>query len=173
MNPVSQQELLTLLDDAELVSGGVPGIELMLARVVDIIGRALTDPGSIEVQELDAILTAARETAEYRALLQLGDPYAEARARCVDIWTRLREELLDRPGPVPNELPGSWSPGDGIRAARRGAGLTQAQLADKLEVNQTTVARWEAGVLAPNHRHRSRLADLLGGRPADYEERSA
>lgn len=33
-----------------------------------------------------------------------------------------------------------------------------------------TVSRWERGLRAPSRRHRHRLAEVLGGTPADYEE---
>lgn len=56
-----------------------------------------------------------------------------------------------------------------IRTARLGIGLTQLQLARELGVNRTTVVRWETGILAPTPRHRSRLAERLGGHPTDYE----
>ena len=148
----------------------------MRDRVLEVIRRALADRSSVEVGELDAILTAARETGEYRARHQLGDPYAEQRARCIDVWTRLRAELVNlpdqprRPAPEMTTYSRDTELGIRIRAVRRSIGLTQAQLADKLQVNQATVARWEAGALSPSHRHRRGLADLLGGRPADYEE---
>ena len=175
MGLVSEEELLTLWHDAQATPNGVPGVDLMRDRVLDVITRALADRGSMEVSEVDAILSAARETGEYRARHGLGDPYAEQRARCIDVWTRLRAELEDRssllgPQSETEEASRGLVLGMRIRSARRRIGLTQAQLADKLEVNQTTVARWEAGALTPNHRHRWRLAGILGGRPAHYEE---
>ncbi|MBO0729754.1 MAG: helix-turn-helix domain-containing protein [Acidimicrobiaceae bacterium] len=175
VRPVSRLELLALLDDAHRTKPGLPGIGLMRDRALDVLGRAVVDRGLVDVEELDAIVAAARETGEHRARYHLGDPYLEKRARCIDVLTRLRTELEDQSGRSREQagmsLPGRAAAlGMRIRAVRREAGLTQVQLAQKLEVNQTTVARWEAGGLAPNHRHRWRLADLLGGRPADYEE---
>lgn len=176
MLPVTQRELSSLLDDAHLTSSDFPGIDLMRAHVIDVLSRALTDRGSVDVRDLDAILQAAHETREHRLRYQLGDPYAESRARCIDICTRLRAELTDLSAQFREILSRAgqsnqrWVVGTRIRAARRQAGLTQADLAEKLEVHQATVARWEAGVLVPTPRHRRRLADLLGGTPADYED---
>ncbi|MCL2393393.1 MAG: helix-turn-helix domain-containing protein [Acidimicrobiaceae bacterium] len=147
----------------------------MRDRTIDVLTRALFDHRSVEVNEIDAILVAVCETGQHRARYQLGDPYVEERARFLDILGRLRAELADRRR-VPDQLPTTppakpRSPlGVRIRVARREAGLTQLLLAEKLEVTQTTIGRWEAGVMAPNDRHRMRLADLLGGRPTDYEE---
>lgn len=175
MARVSRRELLTLLEDAHATTSGVPGVHLMREHVIDVVLRALTNRRTVEVHEIDAILAAASETREYRFRLELGDPYSEQRARCIDVCTRLRAELVDL-APLRSQLcdashaTQSLALGGKIRAARRQAGFTQTQLADKLEVNQTTVGRWERGVLVPNHRHRWRLADLLGGGPAHYEE---
>jgi len=161
------------LDDAGPTVYGLPGSDLMRERVQDVITRALTDRSRVEVHEVDTILNAEHEIGEYLVRNQLGDPFAEQRARCIDVLTRLRVELISIPGleeQGPADHAGQSSAlGLRIRAARRNAGLTQVQLADKLEVHQGTIARWERGVLAPNYRHRWRLADLLGGRPADYE----
>jgi transcriptional regulator with XRE-family HTH domain len=40
---------------------------------------------------------------------------------------------------------GVRSPGSLIRSARTNAGLTQAQLAERLETSQPAVSRWESG----------------------------
>ena len=40
--------------------------------------------------------------------------------------------------------------GDLIHEARRRAGLTQAQLAEKAKTSQSAIARWEAGKVAPS-----------------------
>jgi transcriptional regulator with XRE-family HTH domain len=50
--------------------------------------------------------------------------------------------------------PGGW--GRNIAAARTRAGLTQQQLAERLAVAPTTVARWEQGTRLPA------LADQIG-----------
>lgn len=53
--------------------------------------------------------------------------------------------------------------GDNIRNGRIAAGYaTQAALADKLGVRQSTVARWEAGLIGPRDAMKQRLAGLLG-----------
>jgi transcriptional regulator with XRE-family HTH domain len=40
--------------------------------------------------------------------------------------------------------------GDLIHEARRRAGLTQAQLAERAKTSQSAIARWEAGKVAPS-----------------------
>lgn len=48
-----------------------------------------------------------------------------------------------------------WTLGDRLAKARSKAGLTQEQMADKLDVSHSTVAKWEVGT----------------GRPRDFMER--
>lgn len=43
----------------------------------------------------------------------------------------------------------SLRPGDVIRAARRGAGLTQRELAERVSTTQSAIARWETGTESP------------------------
>jgi transcriptional regulator with XRE-family HTH domain len=50
----------------------------------------------------------------------------------------------------------------GLVAARRAAGLSQERLAERLEVERSTVQRWEAGQSTPQPWHRPRLATVLG-----------
>jgi transcriptional regulator with XRE-family HTH domain len=47
-----------------------------------------------------------------------------------------------------------------LRAARRGAGLTQKQLAQALGVDSITVSRWERGVNSPSLPRLARIAEL-------------
>jgi transcriptional regulator with XRE-family HTH domain len=47
-----------------------------------------------------------------------------------------------------------------LRAARRGAGLTQKQLAQALGVDSITVSRWERGVTSPSLPRLGRIAEL-------------
>lgn len=54
-----------------------------------------------------------------------------------------------------------------IRAKRRRAGLTQAQVARAVVVNVRSVMRWELDQAAPRPRHRRRLARLFQCRPED------
>jgi transcriptional regulator with XRE-family HTH domain len=56
-----------------------------------------------------------------------------------------------------------------IRARRTAAGLTQEQLAAKIGTGRNTVMRWESGSSAPGPINQARLAQVLGGSPADYE----
>jgi transcriptional regulator with XRE-family HTH domain len=54
-------------------------------------------------------------------------------------------------------------------AARRRAGLTQQDLADMLDVNKSTVYRWEIGVADVQARRRPMLAKALGVSRQDLE----
>ena len=47
-----------------------------------------------------------------------------------------------------------------LRTARRAAGLTQKQLAEKLEVESITVSRWERGVTSPSLPRLRRIAEI-------------
>jgi transcriptional regulator with XRE-family HTH domain len=47
-----------------------------------------------------------------------------------------------------------------LRAARRGAGLTQKQLAQALGVDSITVSRWERGVTSPSLPRLGRIAEV-------------
>jgi transcriptional regulator with XRE-family HTH domain len=55
----------------------------------------------------------------------------------------------------------TWFPGR-LRELREGAGLTQAQLAEKVGVGRDAVARWEAGVREPGWSSILALAEALG-----------
>jgi transcriptional regulator with XRE-family HTH domain len=52
--------------------------------------------------------------------------------------------------------------GGRLRAARRGAGLTQKQLADALGVDAITVSRWEREVTTPSLSRLRRVAEVTG-----------
>ena len=54
-----------------------------------------------------------------------------------------------------------------LRAARRGAGLTQKQLADELGVESITVSRWEREVTSPSLSRLRRIAELTGTTVSD------
>ena len=47
-----------------------------------------------------------------------------------------------------------------LRIARRSAGLTQKQLAERLEVESITVSRWERGVTSPSLPRLRRIAEI-------------
>lgn len=51
-----------------------------------------------------------------------------------------------------------------IAEARHRAGLTQAQLADRLHTKQSVVARWESGRARPSTRTLERIAAATGHR---------
>lgn len=49
-----------------------------------------------------------------------------------------------------------------VREARKRAGLTQAELASRLDVPQSTVARWERATMAPSFDNVVRVARACG-----------
>ena len=49
-----------------------------------------------------------------------------------------------------------------IRELRLNAGLTQAQLAKKMNVDQAAVSRWESGETKPLRKCHRKLAKVLG-----------
>jgi transcriptional regulator with XRE-family HTH domain len=55
----------------------------------------------------------------------------------------------------------TWFPGR-LRELREAAGLTQAQLAEKVGVGRDAVARWEAGVREPGWSYVLALGEALG-----------
>jgi len=57
-----------------------------------------------------------------------------------------------------------------IRERREDAELTQAQLAEKVRVDQGTVSKWENGHRAPNFAERKRLAAAFSMQPDEFEE---
>lgn len=59
-----------------------------------------------------------------------------------------------------DETPPLW--GRNLAAAREAAGLTQKDLAEKLNVNWSTISRWEGGRMEPRLEPALRIAALLG-----------
>lgn len=55
---------------------------------------------------------------------------------------------------------GLW--GRRLRTARTTAGLSQVELARRLEISQSQLSEWEAGDRAPSDELKLRLADALG-----------
>ncbi len=51
---------------------------------------------------------------------------------------------------------------DGIKQMREALEITQKQLADKMGVERSTVAKWEAGVACPAAAKLPKLAEVLG-----------
>ena len=49
-----------------------------------------------------------------------------------------------------------------ILDARLSAGLTQAEVAERIGVTQQSIAKWESGSAAPRGQHRDAVATLLG-----------
>ena len=54
--------------------------------------------------------------------------------------------------------------GDEIRKAREAAGLTQEQVAERMQTTQSTIARMESGRTMPSLRTLSRYAEATGSR---------
>ena len=48
-----------------------------------------------------------------------------------------------------------------IRELREAAGMTQADLADRLQVSVPTVSRWESGVIRPSVSNLMELAEIF------------
>ena len=78
---------------------------------------------------------------------------------------------------LPLSLQGSWQLGyyramsgepplrakqHGIEDMRRAAGMTQAQLADKIGCSQEHISRWETGTVTPGADTLKRIAEALG-----------
>lgn len=57
--------------------------------------------------------------------------------------------------------------GERLREWRAAKFLTQQELADALEVNLSTVQKWEAGQTLPYPKTRRRMIEVLGVAPAD------
>lgn len=49
-----------------------------------------------------------------------------------------------------------------MKEMRERLGLTQAQIADRLEVDKSTVSKWESGDSTPLRKYRRKLCELLG-----------
>ena len=49
-----------------------------------------------------------------------------------------------------------------IKELREAAGMTQADLADRLQVSVPTVSRWESGVIRPSVGNLIELAEIFG-----------
>lgn len=49
-----------------------------------------------------------------------------------------------------------------LKEIRQKRGLTQVQVADAVEVDQSTVAKWENGINTPLRKYRRKLCELLG-----------
>ena len=49
-----------------------------------------------------------------------------------------------------------------LKEMRERRGLTQTQIADRLEVDKSTVSKWESGDSTPLRKYRRKLCELLG-----------
>lgn len=65
--------------------------------------------------------------------------------------------------------------GSNIRARREALGMTQRDLAKKLDTNEMAISRWELGKHRPSAEHEVKLADALfdGDTAALYMETAA
>lgn len=55
-----------------------------------------------------------------------------------------------------------------LKLFRKKAGFTQRDVADRLNVSEQTVARWEIGTRVPSIEHLEKLAELYGVEVADF-----
>lgn len=96
--PVTDQDLMALLAAADRYQDdgrdSMPGAPMLLRLAVAVIRQALEDRRLVQVEDVDAILRTAKQTATYRAEHGMGDPYASDRHLAIDVWTRLRCELV-------------------------------------------------------------------------------
>lgn len=60
------------------------------------------------------------------------------------------------------------SVGANIRRMRIRAGLSQAELARRLDVSRASVANWETGMMCPRLKTVLALADVLGCKTDDF-----
>jgi len=51
--------------------------------------------------------------------------------------------------------------GSNIRAARQAQGLSQSELARRLQITPASISQWESGTTAPKDEHRSVLVTVL------------
>ena len=54
-----------------------------------------------------------------------------------------------------------------LKAIRKAKGVTQVQLAKRLKCKQPNVSAWEIGEVVPSHETLTRIARVLGCKPAD------
>ena len=66
-------------------------------------------------------------------------------------------------------MAGRLSVGEEIRAIRRARGLTQAQVAEALEVPQASISRLESGATRPRWEVVARVLALLEVTPEEWE----
>ena len=116
--------------------------------------------GSVSVNECQAI----------RYLYADGWTYAELRLTFGRTSTTIADHVKGRcrhpDVAAPKRITTSLD-GDELREARRNAGLTQSELADRIDVSQGTISQWETGRETPGT---DRIVDLRaalkdGGRP--------
>jgi DNA-binding XRE family transcriptional regulator len=86
--------------------------------------------------------------------------------KCAAQRARRKLRLSDFPDSVTIRRVSEGEPltlGESIRARRRAAGLTQAQLAERLGVSRITINKWERQRILPNGEHRWSLTQSLQG----------
>lgn len=49
-----------------------------------------------------------------------------------------------------------------LKAMRESRGLSQQQLADRINVNKSSICKWETGVSRPLRKYRAALCQVLG-----------
>jgi putative transcriptional regulator len=98
----------------------------------------------------------AADFAQMRQLMDDMGYTPEKRRRAVEGF------VASAPAPAPRTSPrqrGNTSP---LAEARMAAGLTQAQLAQKVGCTQKDISRWEHGIYTPSAAYAVSLADALG-----------
>jgi len=61
--------------------------------------------------------------------------------------------------------------GSFIKSRRNNIGITQRELADKLNVTVTTVSKWESNQAVPGFRNMNGICEVLGMKREDFVEK--
>lgn len=155
------------------VAGRPPEWQWNAANAAAVLRALLADQAGALF--LATSLRRALDARAWYVAVYGADPFEQSRVDFVDLlvtalaavtvaeWER---PLFERPVAVDA---GAIEPGRVLRDRRRAAGLTQEQLARALDVDRTTVGRWESGTRVAQRSSRVELARLLGGRAVDYD----
>ena len=60
--------------------------------------------------------------------------------------------------------------GSFIKSRRVNIGMTQRELAEKLDVTVTTVSKWELGLAVPSNKNLKKVCKILGMQISDFTE---